>query len=127
MLLAIAPNPYNSGRPTRIIKMKRDNGMVFAIDVERLHSEPALLGQYSPNGPTWLRLIEACSVILAMMGVLGGYLISWWMLLPCLIAALLLSGTGRWMTGHLAKTAARRSHDTFIDMHSQGLVWLIAS
>ncbi|MCZ4297057.1 hypothetical protein [Henriciella marina] len=127
MFLAVAPNPHKNGAPTRIAKLAKRGGPVWAIDAEALHRNPELLAPFGRNAPTWIKLADAMSVVFVMLAVMGSFMIGWWMFLPGMALSLALGAVARWLAAHVARKAAKQSYEALLRLHSMQLMWLISN
>jgi len=127
MFLKCQPNPHRGGRMTRAIIYEQAPGQHFAIDAETLHKQPELLNDFGSYMHTRFRVLDALAYFICLAGVLASLALVWWMFLPGMALSLALGAVARWLAAHVARTAAKKSYEALLRLHSMQLMWLISA
>ncbi|MEM5515631.1 hypothetical protein WNY37_01640 [Henriciella sp. AS95] len=125
MFLRTVPNPYDEGRPTRVVRFEQPDDQVYAIDAEQLHKNPKLLNQFSRLNEFKLRSLDFLAYAILVLFIIASLAVAWWLFIPGLTACALMVAINRKFAGETAARAARRSTQDFLYLHTIGVLWIV--
>ncbi len=125
MFLKVVANPHAEGRLTRTVMYEAAPGQVYAIDAERLHIEPNLLDEFAEGAALKVRMLDYAAYFVLVASVLASFFAVFWLFMPGVAACALMLSVNRKSAGEIARRAARRSSDSFRQLHEMGLLWLV--
>lgn len=125
MFLTCQPNPHDAGRITRALIFEDTPGTRFAIDAEALHRNPELLKPFGRGWHVRLRVLDALAYLTCLGGVIAALIVGWWMAGVGLLICVMTLSANRKTAGRLARSAARRSPESFRQLHEMGCLWLV--
>ncbi|WP_370234216.1 MULTISPECIES: hypothetical protein [Henriciella] len=125
MFLRTVPNPYDDGRPTRVVRFEQPDDQVYAIDAEQLHRHPKLLNEFSRLNEFKVRTLDTLACATLVLFVIASLSVAWWLFIPGLVACAFMIAINRKFAGETAMRAARRSTEAFLYLHTIGVLWIV--
>ncbi|WP_084396346.1 hypothetical protein [Henriciella aquimarina] len=125
MFLRTVPNPHDEGRQARVVRFRQDEDRTFAIDADQLHRNPRLLNMFGKLNEFRVRMLDFVAYTVLIASVIASFVVAWWLFVPGLAACALMIAANRKFAAEVAMRAARRSTESFLYLHTIGVLWLV--
>lgn len=101
-------------------------GERYTVDAAALQNAPGLLAPVAPAFSTTMYTLEMLAGAFILFGIVGTFLLAWWLVVPCLLGGLSMLAANRRTAARMAIDSAMSDNKDFTYLYRAGLIRKVA-